>query len=151
MPHCSTCDGNRHKECFSKVQLRKPTVSRRCKSCIEGEAARLSKRDQLAIFQERTDRLLSPDRIHGVPEDLREPALLRYHILRVLAVTDRTAWLVLPLIKGLLEFHSSIPMSGSHRTHRRLILLLFSRLSVSGSFSIVVVDGREETRLCLWC
>jgi hypothetical protein len=108
MPHCPTCDENRHKECFSKVQLRKPSISRRCKSCIEGEAARLSISDQLSLFQELTERLLSPNRIHGVPEDLREPAVLRDHLLRVLAVTERTAWLVVPLIKGLLECHSSI-------------------------------------------
>jgi hypothetical protein len=63
---------------------------------------------QLDLFEVLVDKLLSPDRIRGVPEDLRQPAVLRDHLLRVLALTERNAWLVAPLIKGLLDCHSSI-------------------------------------------
>jgi hypothetical protein len=131
MPRCSACGGNRHKDGFSKAQLQKPNLIRRCKECVEAEVetvappvaaprahaslerndhvpgpTRASKIDQL--FQKLVDKLLSPDRIRGVPEDLREPAVLKDHLLKVLAVTEHTAWLTVPLIKGLLEGHSSI-------------------------------------------
>jgi hypothetical protein len=130
MPQCSTCGGICHKVGFSKAQLRKPNTIRRCKECVEGEVgvgarrarapasldqnvgvpgpARASNSYQLAIYQELVDKLLSPERIRGVPEDLRQPAVLRDHLLRVLAFTERTAWLVSRLIKGLLQCHSSI-------------------------------------------
>jgi hypothetical protein len=62
----------------------------------------------LLIFEELVGRLLAPDRIRGVPENLRQPALLRDHLLRVFALTERTAWFIVPLIMGLLECHSSI-------------------------------------------
>jgi hypothetical protein len=133
MPRCSACGGSRHKDWFSNAQLQKPNLIRRCKACVEGEVetvapqaagrrvptsleqndrvpepVRASNSSQLATFQELADKLLSPDRIRGVPEDLREPAVLRDHLLKVLALRESTAWLIEPLIKGLLEGHSSI-------------------------------------------
>jgi hypothetical protein len=134
MPQCSGCSGNRPKERFSKAQLGKPNNIRRCKACVEGEvetvappaaAARratasveqndrvpgptgLNRSQLIDLFEILVDKLLSPDRIRGVPEDLRQPVVLRDHLLKVLASTERTAWLGAPLIKGLLECHSSI-------------------------------------------
>jgi hypothetical protein len=64
--------------------------------------------DPFVLLEYLAGRLLSPDRIRGVPEDLRQPEVLRDHLLRVLALTERTAWFIAALIKGLLECHSSI-------------------------------------------
>jgi hypothetical protein len=58
--------------------------------------------DPLVFFEYLVDRLLSPERIRGVTEDLRQPEVLREHLMRVLALTERTAWFITALIKGLL-------------------------------------------------
>jgi hypothetical protein len=133
MPPCSACGANWNKNGFSKAQLQKPSLIRRCKACVQrkfGTVAppaaaprtpatseqndrvprpvRVFSSAQLDLFGELVAKLLSPDRIRGVPKDLRDPTVLKDHLLKVLAVTEQNAWLVVPLFKGLLDGHASI-------------------------------------------
>jgi hypothetical protein len=68
--------------------------------------------------QQLVNELLSPDRIHGVPTEMRDPAILKDHLVKVLFPENnsRLKWLLEPLIKGLLEGGDAINV----RLHGRL-------------------------------
>lgn len=64
--------------------------------------------DRVPDLDELVAKLLSPDRVQGVPQHLQRPEALKSHLLQVKQPAERVHWLVVPLLQGLMKGHAHL-------------------------------------------
>ena len=65
----------------------------------------LSIEDRVPNLDELVARLLSAERVQGVPQYLLRPEAMKAHLLKVMQPAERVQWLVVPLMQGLMQGH----------------------------------------------